>query len=182
MLLIVEGQRNTGKTTAIREFERITKFENSPLFKYQPTDLKYPRPVFPVAQIVRDFSQKAFDKSRVWITDRGHISEQVYTELTGRKVNWVQSEMSWAEYFLSYGNVLLVHFHLDVESLRVREAITGKPSEGDIETISHLFERAVKRSCLQKITINVAEKSPLEIAKIIEREVYNSILGYKDIP
>lgn len=178
MLLIIEGQRNTGKTTSIKKFVEIAGQPTSPLFGVEVVSTKLPREKSQIVQIARTFLPMAFD-DKLWITDRLHISEQVYTSLTGRKVEWLPSEMSWAEYFLSLGKVLVIQLTADVETLAERERVTGKASEGDISEIARLFKINMQRTVLTTATINVERKSPDDVAKEIESIVFSQILMWK---
>jgi AAA+ ATPase superfamily predicted ATPase len=179
MLVIIEGQRNTGKTTVINEFLGITRLRTSSLWGQNVKQHIYTRRDDVITQMADDFLRMSFDRQNCWVIDRGHISEQVYTSLTGRKVSWSPSEMSWAEYFLSLGRTLVVQFSADVDTLIERENLTGKRSEGDITEIARLFKIHMQRSTLQKVTINVEHKHPYDIAREVEAAVFYQILKWR---
>lgn len=182
MLLIIEGQRNVGKTTAIDAFIAANTVRTSPLWGRKIEKLSKQRMQFPVVSMMRDWLPAAFDESSIFILDRGHLTEQVYTELTGRPVTWTHQEMSWAEYFLSNANAVTVYLNCDPQVLYNRQISTGKESEGEIFTIWRLFEIYYKRTPVSKYKIDVTEMAVDKVVKQLTDITFDALKNYKRIP
>jgi thymidylate kinase len=182
MLIILEGQRNVGKTTVIDAFIAQNSVRTSPFWGYNVKKFVIERKQYPVVSMMRDWLPLCFDRSTIWLLDRGSVTEQVYTELTGRKVTWTQQEMAWAEYFLSLGGPLMFYLKCDAEVLMQRQLATGKPSEGDICEISRLFDIYVKRTPLTNYTIDVTGRNVDSVVKIIENYSFSVFANRKEIP
>lgn len=182
MLLILEGQRNTGKTTIINSLVERHSSGNSFLKDFKIEKLILPRKQYPIVSMMRDWMPLCFDKSKIWLMDRAQVSEQVYTEHLGRKVTWQQSEMAWAEYFLSLGDPLMFYLKCDEQTLVDRKAKTSKEYEGIISELSRLFDIYVKRTPMKNVTIDVSSRSVEDISIMIEDYASRFFAQYMEIP
>ena len=71
MLIILEGQRNVGKSTVIDAFIAQNSVRTSPFWGYKIKKFVIERKQYPVVSMMRDWLPLCFDRSNIWLLDRG---------------------------------------------------------------------------------------------------------------
>lgn len=170
MLIIIEGQARTGKTTLARNLaEMIEKTgQKANIFKRKE------RSENPAVAIIRDLLPLVIDHTAHWIVDRAHITEKVYTAYNSRPKAYPDEAIDWIdECFAASPEVILVYLTADEATLRRRHADTIRPFEGSIKVLSILFDEAILDSDIATIQIDTSGGSELEIAQAVYTMIFN---------
>lgn len=164
MLCILEGQARTGKTTVAGLL--LHKFRDAGvqarIFKSAV------RSINPAAAIITQLLPLCFDEECVWICDRAHVTEQVYTTLYSREQPYPAIMINRIDELMSLsGGALLFHLTANRDTLEERMTKTNRQSEGDITEVRRLFDLYVRQSVIQKRNISTSTFSLEETVEMI---------------
>lgn len=134
MLLIIDGMRHTGKSTAIRELvPRLSLLLPTHSFRWRPDD----GAEVPYWARLKSLPELAASRHQLWVADRSYGSEFVYNQVNQRPVpftDWLQLD----------GELAKLHtFHIttfiSAKTTTERVAKTGVGFEGNPEEVSKLW-------------------------------------------
>lgn len=100
----------------------------------------------------------AYDNEMVYIVDRCHLTEMVYTFITGRKTNYPMQCIGLVDSLFAQGKTLLLYMGASVETLERRMAETGRETEGDINHIAAAFMTCLNLTKIHDIMILDSDK------------------------
>lgn len=168
MLIILEGQARTGKTTACQEL--IRRFREcgtqARIFKSNI------RSSNPAAAIVEQLLPLCFDDRCVWICDRAHITERVYSTYYGRELSYDPNILAHCDGIMSLAGTIMFHLVASADVLDTRMKATHRATEGSISDLSKLFEQFIAGSKIMTQVIDTSQRSTEEVTEMI----FNSYL------
>lgn len=159
MLVILEGQERTGKTTLATELCRqvdasghsveVKKFE-----KRSRADIGMLAYVLPLA----------LDDSKLWIVDRGHITEIVYRTMDESIDRKYFDHLMYVDDVLAQFDTHQVYLRADKKVLNARHAETGRETVGSIERIRELFDLSIAASHIPTSSFSTNKMTVEDIA------------------
>lgn len=175
-MIIVDGTDRTGKSTILYEFSKLTRIPRLHWDGVRNSGIKdLHDPVLAVTSklsvemtvaFLELMHEKGFSNAANFISDRGYMSELAYSEFFHRKCLINQRRV---EEKLRNLNCVFVFLHCDEDELRERFIKTGDMyvTVDEALHIQDIYERLFQMSTMLKMQIEVAEKTPLIIAKEI---------------
>lgn len=163
MLVILEGQARTGKTSVTHELIRRfrTAGIQARMFKSAV------RSENPAEAIITQLLPLCFDDDCIWICDRAHITEQVYTLYNKRDRPYPSLMIARIDEIMAMSGSLLFYLVTETDILEQRMAATGRESEGSIEMIRYIFEMYIRQSAITKRTIDTTIFSIEQVTDMI---------------
>lgn len=154
MLCIIEGPDRVGKTTLARGLQ--TKFKNEgrqcEIFK------RAERSSNPMQAIIKDVFPLVHDRT-IWIADRMHITEMVFSVYHKRKLLYSPEQLLWIDtcFGLAFDAAVLISLTAPTDILKQRYIETGEEIEFDLEIVSKMFIEACSSSSMLHATFDSYE-------------------------
>lgn len=167
MLIIVEGQERTGKTTLCSALakEFIAHGQSAEVKKFERCDdvpMGIIKKVFPLAQ----------ERDKIWIVDRCHITEIVYRTYDGSQMfnSDFLGDLYSIDTVLKLLNSVHIFLFADEETLEIRHEQTNREFAGHITTIKEIFEASMAISEIPCFSYDTSKKTTdLIVNSIIDR-------------
>lgn len=157
MLLEVDGMARAGKTSLIRAIE-------SSQLAYTR---KLVRPLNPVAEMYHTHVPLASAKEW-WALDRGHGTEWVMTQLTGRKTPYSDGEFWALDDLFAILGVTIVYVEAPDSVLIDRMTKTNREPEGDLCQLRALWEEFLRATGCHVIRLDGSQPTPTIFVQLLE--------------
>lgn len=161
MLIILEGQARTGKSTLANAIFEHLKTKQTPCFVH-----KFKRTPNALRTMIQYILPMAFD-DKIHVVDRAHLTEVIFNELLSRDAPFTYSDIIHLDNFLSLGNSLLVLVTCPEHVRMKREVETKRLSEGDPKVVRWMFEKAFGRSVMNKMVVDTSAREMNEVVESI---------------
>jgi thymidylate kinase len=130
MLLEIDGIAHTGKTTLVQALKKAKWVKDIHEFEHSENTVKdHWRDLIPLAE-----------DDWVHVTDRGHGSEWVYSNLFQRDNPYSSEEFWELDTALAKHGTYVIYLEQPQEILMERYAKTGREPEGDLNLLENLWE------------------------------------------
>lgn len=178
MLIFVEGQARTGKTTLINNLIATYNTRRSELWPKTFVTHKFDRSLDsnPMTHMLQHVLPMAFDWQHVHILDRAHITEAVYTTLSGRSVPYTAEDWETVDRTFAMSGAKMIYLVADEDDLLIRHESTRRGFEGDIMYISHLFAHKMLATRIPHVRFDSSALLTTELCS----SVYGKILEWSD--
>lgn len=164
MLIILEGPARTGKTTLAAWLDELFAEAGINSKRYKEV-----RDDHPVDGMRKFQAPLAYDKNAVHIVDRSLLTEQVMSNVYGRRVDWTYDDMKALDRLFAEGQTLLVLLTADEKTLLKRHEETKRELENGFAPSAVLaqFEDAYEASTIDKVKLDTSEWEPEALAKLL---------------
>lgn len=154
MLVILEGPDRSGKTTLAQNLK--VRFEAAgkkcEIFKRKE------RSENPTAAIFTHVFPLVYEET-VWIADRLHLTESVFSSYYNREVVYPYETIGWIDtcFAIVPRRTALMLLFANPTVLEARHLATNEPPEFDVEAVSDLFVSAFEMSSMMKTWLDTGE-------------------------
>lgn len=155
MLLIIEGQARTGKTSLVLALVNALDKMGVPAF----TRKSHKRDDY-AWYMVSDVVPMALAGDAMYVLDRAHLSEIVYRAYEDNMSLEHYRDMMAVDRVLATAGALLVHVRAEPQELIERHALTGRPFEGDVFVLGEMFEGVVADSAIPTLVVDTTSTAP----------------------
>lgn len=172
MLVILEGPDRVGKTTLANKLKQL--FESAD-YECEIYKSKF-RSANPAVAIIQNTLPLVLEE-KIWIVDRLHLTESVYTTYYERETPYPDNALDWIDqcFSLQTKRALLVLLTASFEVLEARHAATAEPYDFDIAKVANLFVDAFEYSQMVKAWVDTSELGPDELAALVFNAVKDTI-------
>lgn len=171
MLVLFEGPRSVGKSTTISwAAKQLTQrgFKTE-VVKFERSSNPYKR----MMEVMPDMANSGLDV--IYLMDRGHITELVYTFYHSRSVEYTLEQVMELDRLLSTLDTLMVYMVCDPIILADRMENDEKESEGDIESILDLFQNAIELTTIQTAYVDTSLMSETDVKTFVSMIILHFI-------
>lgn len=170
-ILILDGQARTGKTTTVQlvRSELIARGYKVDLEKFTKDERSRHH------TLIGEILPLAVDDNVIHILDRGIFTELVYAKLYSRPFN--ADILKLVDELMGRLPVFVAMLVAEPEILIARHNATSRPLEGDVHTISRMFEYEMLSSTIASKTYDTT----FELPKSISNEIVGDFLAFLEV-